>query len=228
MAIDFFDRLFFSPAEKDHIFVSKGGDIPTDGSNLIYKALQRFRRSVPKAPFFRVEIEKNIPIGAGLGGGSSNAATTLWALNELSHRPLSLEALISLGAEIGSDVPFFFSSGSAICSGRGEHFEERKELESIEGFLALLGFGILTKDVYQAFDLTKRKKHFLGNDLEKAALFVEPKLKAAKLLLQKHFKKVAMTGSGSSFLCFEPLDRLPKEFFFRPFCAIRRKADSWY
>jgi 4-diphosphocytidyl-2C-methyl-D-erythritol kinase len=74
----------------------------------------------PECPFSQIHLDKKVPTGAGLGGGSGNAATALWAANELTGRPASNAQLMEWGAEIGSDVPVFFSRGAAYCTGRGE------------------------------------------------------------------------------------------------------------
>ncbi|NDE70947.1 MAG: 4-(cytidine 5'-diphospho)-2-C-methyl-D-erythritol kinase, partial [Actinobacteria bacterium] len=70
--------------------------------------------------FVKIYLQKSVPSEAGLGGGSSNAATTLFALNELTHRPFSEEELIDMASKLGADVPLFFSSGSALVSGIGD------------------------------------------------------------------------------------------------------------
>jgi 4-diphosphocytidyl-2-C-methyl-D-erythritol kinase len=79
-----------------------------DRSNLIMKALDLFRKKTGIKIAVKVHLEKNIPLQSGLGGGSSNAATTLWGLNELCGRPASLRQLQNWSSEIGSDIPFFF------------------------------------------------------------------------------------------------------------------------
>jgi len=96
-------------------------DVPTDGSNLVVKALNLFRQKTGVTEKFSVDLFKRVPHGAGMGGGSGNAATTLWAANELCGRPASTPALLEWSGEIGSDVSVFFSSGAAYCTGRYEH-----------------------------------------------------------------------------------------------------------
>ena len=84
----------------------------------LVQALNLFRRKTGAPDFYRVDLEKVVPHGAGLGGGSGNAATTLWAANELAGRPASEEQLLEWGGEIGSDISVFFSRGAAYCTGR--------------------------------------------------------------------------------------------------------------
>ncbi len=91
--------------------------------NLVLSALSKLRIRRPELPYCHIDLEKVIPVGGGLGGGSSDCATVLRGANELFGLGLSREELIEIGAELGSDVPFFFSGGSALVGGRGESFE---------------------------------------------------------------------------------------------------------
>lgn len=93
-------------------------DIPTDESNLVIKALNLFRRKTGATERFSIDLLKRVPHGAGMGGGSGNAATTLWAANEMCGRPATAEQLLEWSGEIGSDISVFFSSGAAYCTGR--------------------------------------------------------------------------------------------------------------
>ena len=93
-------------------------DVPTDESNLVIKALNLFRRKTGATDRFSVDLFKRVPHGAGMGGGSGNAATTLWAANEMCGRPATAEQLLEWSGEIGSDISVFFSSGAAYCTGR--------------------------------------------------------------------------------------------------------------
>jgi 4-diphosphocytidyl-2-C-methyl-D-erythritol kinase len=93
-------------------------DVPTDESNLVIKALNLFRSKTGATERFHVDLVKRVPHGAGMGGGSGNAATTLWAANEMCSRPATPEQLLKWSGEIGSDISVFFSSGAAYCTGR--------------------------------------------------------------------------------------------------------------
>ena len=109
-AVDYGDFLDISFAEGD-CFSCSNSCLKTDASNLVMRALAIFRQRLQNDAPVAIHLEKQIPMQTGLGGGSSNAATTLWGLNELFGYPFSLNALIEMGASLGSDVPFFFSSG---------------------------------------------------------------------------------------------------------------------
>ena len=102
-------------------------DVPTGGDNLILRAAEGFRRMSGARRFFDFDLEKRIPMGAGLGGGSSNAATALKAMNELAGEPLARQALFEMAAELGSDCPFFIDAVSARIVGRGEVIEALAE-----------------------------------------------------------------------------------------------------
>src|SRR4029077_8597640 len=94
--------------------------VPQDEDNLVVRAAKSFFAAVKMKPAASIDLKKKIPHGAGLGGGSSDAAATLLALNQLFETSLTREELAKLGSEIGSDVPFFIFESAAICRGRGE------------------------------------------------------------------------------------------------------------
>ncbi len=167
--------------------------------NLILRAVRLFRQKTNLSFYLAIHLDKKIPIGGGFGGGSSNAATTLFALKDLLDKPIAERTLAEWGGELGSDVPFFFSSGRALCQGRGEEVFDlpRKELQA---WIAHPGFSIQTQQVYRAIDYNRLG--IFHNDLEEAACRLEPRMvKIKESLLQMGFAKVAMTGSGSGFFC---------------------------
>lgn len=233
-AIDLLDEITITQSSSDRLTCSDPAI--SNESNLIWKALKLFRLHY-EFPSVHIHLEKRIPLQSGLGGGSSNAATTLWALNQIARSKASVQDLITMGAAIGSDVPFFFSNGTAFCTGRGEILEPF-EFVSIEGFLAKPSFGLSTPEVYQEtkvseldpVDPRKILEHFISNplyfnDLEKAAFRIEPRLAAFKNNLQNHFDHVCMTGSGSAFFCLG--NRKPADFPLTSFRSIHRSS-SWY
>jgi len=151
---------------------------------------------------------------AGLGGGSSNAATMLWGLNALLGRPFSEEQLLSWGGEIGSDIAFFFSRGTAYCTGRGEIIRDLPPLSSQKLSLFKISEGLSTPQVYQNLKLSQLSKQepeedlsaFLAgdivcyNDLEDSAFSLMPMLGEMKKDLSKAgYDYVTMCGSGSAF-----------------------------
>ena len=126
--------------------------LPVDGSNLVHRAATNFFESAKIASGVRLHLEKRIPMAAGLGGGSGNAATTLLGLNELFGNPLSLAQLHAIAATLGSDVNFFLQTKPALASGRGEKIEPLEEFTAMRGASFLLihpGFGISTPWAYR-------------------------------------------------------------------------------
>ena len=183
-------------------------------------------------------------MGAGLGGGSSNAATTLFALNELFDKPLHLFELIELSKKIGADVSFFFSKGTALCENIGDVFENVSS-QDLNFHIAKPNFGMSTKSVYENVDLnflnktdpsvlksyiSRKKEIKFFNDLEIPAFRLNEKLGETKTLLEKMgFEKVVMTGSGSSFMCFGRIKpKSNKKIQFFSVLNIQRNLENWY
>lgn len=209
------------PGQADALTCDMEG-VPLDASNLVFKALKLFRRHTGSQQFFQVHLEKKVPHGAGLGGGSANAATTLWAANELLGRPASNEQLLKWSGEIGSDVSIFFSQGAAYCTGRGEIVEDVEPPLPLNTPLLLVKptMGLATPEIFKLLDLSKCSKadprHLLKqmtdagkltqemcvNDLEQPAFDRLPELRELKTSLQNssddRFSAVFMTGSGST------------------------------
>ena len=123
-AIDLRDELIVELLESGIQLTCEGADLATDHNNLIVRAAHLLRDAVPDCPGgARITLRKQIPIGAGLGGGSSNAAATLVGLNQLWQLGLSRQELEMYGARLGSDVSFFVAGGTQLCFGRGERLE---------------------------------------------------------------------------------------------------------
>jgi 4-diphosphocytidyl-2-C-methyl-D-erythritol kinase len=122
--------------------------LPTDDSNLVFRAARRFFETVDASPAIQIHLEKRIPHGAGLGGGSSDAASVLMALNALFYAPLSQAGVHELAAELGSDVPFFLARSAAFCRGRGEIVEPILFAETLPLLLIKPGFGVPTPWAY--------------------------------------------------------------------------------
>ena len=126
--------------------------LPTDESNLVHRAALLFLEAAGLADGVRLHLEKQLPLAAGLGGGSANAAVTLLGLNTLFDQPLTACELHRLAADLGSDVPFFLQSGPAIGTGRGEQIQPVAAFESLTGCWLLLirpGFGVSTPWAYR-------------------------------------------------------------------------------
>ena len=225
-AIDIGDTLRFRvlpPSAKNDVIECSIPELETGESNLVTRALKLYRSKVPSAPFVHCYLEKTLPMEAGLGGGSSNAATTLWAMNELNAKAATSDELREWSAELGSDITFFLGdTGTAYCTGRGEIIESVKPLPRTELFVVKpldvglstpLVFKTLAKAGYASLSTRDAKEDLLRvhtspagpgpddflNDLEPPAFDIEPKLSDIKQKLQDRFPSGAMmSGSGTA------------------------------
>ncbi len=117
-------QVSYTPAVTRRISLRvSGADLPTDRSNLVFRAAEAFLDRTGINGYFRIFVKKRIPISAGLAGGSADAAATLRALNLVTDGPLDSAALLDIAATLGSDVPFCLVGGTQICRGRGEKME---------------------------------------------------------------------------------------------------------
>ena len=205
--------------------------LPTDAGNLVYRAAKAFLEAAAIPDGVALHLEKRVPLAAGLGGGSSNAAATLLGLNDLFDRPLTLAALEKLAASLGSDVPFFLQANPALATGRGEKVESLPPFAALQGATILLihpGFGIATPWAYRELarfpealngrpgrarelsqllasgDLRRAGAAFY-NSLEAPALRKYPILAMYQEFLREHGAAATlMSGSGSTtFALFE-------------------------
>lgn len=180
------------PAEKIEIILSGNStEIPYNEKNLVYKAVELF----PMTPH-RVEIyiEKNIPVSAGLAGGSTDAAGTLFGLNELLGQPLTRDELHNLCAKLGSDLNFCLEGGRQMTSGRGEILEPMEFEEFNVSLIKPKNLGISAKEAYTKFSAKQGKSDF-ANDLEWAVIDDYPELQTIKNL----YPQSMMSGSGSTY-----------------------------
>lgn len=195
-----------------------GQAIPADGSNLAFRAAELFLISQGLTRGVDITLCKHIPAGAGLGGGSSNAAAVLWGLNALYDNPLTADALAGLALKLGADVPFFLLRRAARALGIGEKLTPYTGPLPKTAVIIFPGIMASTAKIYQNLNLTltNPSKHsiclraqktaadpWLGfvprNDLEAGARALFPEIEAAKDALRKAgLCHVLMTGSGSA------------------------------
>jgi 4-diphosphocytidyl-2-C-methyl-D-erythritol kinase len=143
--------------EADDFSVSISGTVelsrvPTDASNIAVKAAQLLARRTGYRGGVRLEIEKHVPVTGGMGGGSADAAATLLACDALWGTALPREEMLTLAAELGADVPFAFTGGTAIGTGRGDQLSPALAKGSFQWVLALADFGLSTPEVYSELD----------------------------------------------------------------------------
>jgi 4-diphosphocytidyl-2-C-methyl-D-erythritol kinase len=190
--------------------------VPEDRSNLAVQAAELFYERHPARDRVAIEIEKQIPVGAGLGGGSSNAAAVLRGLNAHYGQPISVNQLSRMGASIGADVPFFLFGRPALATGIGERLTAFDGLDRWKVVVIYPGFSIPTASVYKKLNLglTKCENHLkafslkqngflpaqhLCNDLETVVIPRYPEIAVVKKkLLENGAIGALMSGSGSS------------------------------
>ncbi len=150
--VNFCDELVFEHGGKGIQLSCNDKNLPADSRNLVFRAAENFLVAAKISEGVKIHLEKKIPLAAGLGGGSGNAATTLLALNELFGKPISDEKVNEIAASLGSDIPFFLQDKPALAIGRGEKVQSLEHFPALRGKAFLLihpGFGISTPWAYQ-------------------------------------------------------------------------------
>lgn len=232
--IDLCDHLTIKKSESFQ-FTCSDPTVPTNDSNTVVKA---YRLLADKISPVNIHLEKRIPHQAGLGGGSSNAAATLNALNHLFELNLDQKTLLDYAAEIGSDVPFFIEGGQALITGRGEIIERIEFPFPFSIVLLKPDIAFSTADIYKNYQTylddeqtdhvnkflqskDKESLQALSNDLEKA--IDHPQIDQLKQHCLDHGAfYAAMTGSGSAvFALFDQITNVSeidgvKIFYTRP------------
>ena len=191
-------------------------------SNFILQAARIFFESASLPPSVAIHLEKNIPVAAGLGGGSGNAAVTLLALNHLFAQPLTHDQLHRIASEIGSDAPFFLYGGTAICLGRGEKVQPIPSRFKFQGILLKPPVKVSTASIYKKFKIgltTYPERNNIITSIDKGAYrkvlelcynslqetvfeTVEGLKRLKEILLQCGSSKVIVSGSGPTLFGF--------------------------
>lgn len=210
--------------------------LPNDKSNLAYQAAELFFQKIGKKAGVKIFIEKNIPIGAGLAGGSTNAAAVLLGLNNLYQANLREKELWELACQLGSDVPFCLLNTTALAKGRGELLTPVESRLKLDFLLVKPSFSVVTKDIFSQFNLTKVKLNpdnmaFINawhnqdiqslalemvNVLETVTIEKYPEIGTIKLKMQELGAiNAIMSGSGPSVLgLFTNLDKLENAYIY--------------
>jgi len=213
--ITLFDEILLQVGKGEKIEIHcSHPDVPEDDTNLAHRAACLFQSKLGSVEGVRIHLDKKIPVGAGLGGGSSNAASILMALNIYHGRPFSRQQLMELGLSLGADVPFFIFQKPAIATGIGEKLEAFEGALPYHILLIYPGFNVSTAETYQNlnFGLTndpkkptsislKRSRFIpavhLTNDLERVTAAKYPEIDLAKeKLLRLGAMGALMSGSG--------------------------------
>lgn len=237
------DNLSFSICD-EIILTCQDKKIPTDETNLIVKAAIELKRKFNIKTGAKIHLEKNIPAPGGLGGGSSNAAVALFGLIKLWEIEIDSTELSKIGEKLGSDVPFFFSGGTALGTGRGteifllDDISEKQilivtpktDVPTVEAFARLNAPRLTNKtpkrilqicrDEAQMLDL---RQSFLVNDFEKTVFSLEPEIRRVKeKLLGLKAKHALLSGSGASvFAVFDDKEQLQRA------CSALKIEQDW-
>lgn len=242
--VSVYDELTFEPSDKIEIITE--ADIPLE-ENLIYKAVNLLKDWQGIEKGVRITLRKEIPIAAGLGGGSSDAATAIIGLNELWRLNLSISDMIRIGVSIGSDVPFFFSSPAAIVRGRGDIVSPVKLNHSYPLVLVNPYLRVETRWAYSEIDriqkvynssdytypsefISRLKARTLRglrerNDLEEVVILRYPEIGEIKERLKEMGATFSiMSGSGPTvigvFETYEKADRARAVFLGKYWCRV--------
>lgn len=211
LEIPFSDELEVQKSTED-VFVTEGLSIPGSG-NLVTDALHLLRSDFDFPPV-AIRLKKNVPMGGGLGGGSSDAAFTLKAINDLMHLSIQDEVLETYAAQLGSDCSFFIKGGLQLCTGRGE-ITKLLTIQLPKLFILIVNIGIHvpTKTAYSHVRPSRNKPKLetilalpieawqgkLINDFEESVFLAHPELAEIKAdLLKAGASYASMSGSGST------------------------------
>lgn len=215
--ISLYDDISIHIDDGEGVEVISTGSAPSGEGNIAYKAALAILAHYPGKVRVKITINKNIPVAAGLGGGSGNAATVLMGLNRMLDMGLSKDELMKIGVSLGADVPFFIFERPGIARGIGERLQEI-ELPKLWFVLVNPNIPVSTADVFRGLNLKigLTKKGFsinmpnslnciegvaslLHNDLEKVAFSLQPEISAVKnAVISAGALKTLMSGSGAT------------------------------
>lgn len=212
--------------QREQITLSVKGDAPAGKDNLVYRAAELLQQYSGCRQGAAIALEKNIPMAAGLAGGSADGAATLWGLNKLWNLGLKYQELLTLAAQLGSDVPFCLQGGTVLARGRGEQLTMLPDAPPMGVVLVKPNFGVATAAVFQGFANAKPTRRpdtgameqalegqnplamaaELANDLEYVTLEMFPQLQSIKEQVQRAGAMgVLMSGSGPTIFGLTPV-----------------------
>lgn len=217
--INLYDELELSPQPQSISLTCNLSYLPTDERNLAYRAAKLLKEKTGTNQGINIKLNKQIPIGAGLGGGSSDAASVLLGCNRIWGCKLTYSDLAEFGMQLGMDVPFFLRGGTALAVGRGEQIIQQIPTPSLELIIVYPNFPVSTASVYKNLDIHNIGKkqdsnlivtalntrnieeisHLLFNRLESSTFHLYPQLTEIKDVLKKAgCLGVLLSGSGSA------------------------------
>lgn len=232
-SIELHDTLTFeSRSDLDIVLNGNRDDLSYGEDNLVVKAAKLLRAVTGIMKGVTITLNKEIPISAGLGGGSSDAATTLLALNSLWGIDWPIGKLVALSIHIGSDIPFCIIGGTCFVEGIGEKVRPIISLPRTSLLVIKPDFEVSTKTVYDKFDKIRENysekrysenmelainkgldyRQYLINSLEKATIAIYPEINSLIKEIKENCKTVIMSGSGPTMLAFAENDYIKKVY----------------
>ncbi len=221
--IDLYDLVYLTPTDDIISIKCNKKYVPNDNRNLAYKAAEHFIKTYDIKKGVNIVIKKNIPVSAGMAGGSSNAAAVYRGLRNMYKPDITNEELRELAVKIGSDTPFCITGGTAICKGIGEKITYLRPFKNKILVIVKPNFGVSTAEVYKRLDISKIFKHpdnkllrsaierdnlillckEMKNLLENVTLDMHPKIRDVKRdLIYNGSIGAMMTGSGPTVFGF--------------------------
>ena len=215
--VNLYDTLTLSKIDEGIVITTNTGELPLNEDNLIYKAAKLLLEYTEKKAGVSIHLDKQIPIAAGMAGGSTDAASTLLGLNELYNLDLTKEKLAEIGVKIGADVPYCIYGGTYLSEGIGEVLTKLPDAPDCYVVIAKPGIGVSTKYVYENLHIEKVEKHpdidgmieaikegsldgvaqKMENVLETVTIKRYPEIETMKkCLLENGAENALMSGSG--------------------------------
>ncbi len=232
--VNIYDELSFERTDGEIVLESDCGELPLDENNLIYKAIRLIQEECGVTGGLRVFLKKNIPIAAGMAGGSTDCAATLMAMDELYGLKLGTKRLMELGVKLGADVPYCILGGTARAQGIGEKLTRLPNCPTMKLLVAKPDLNVSTKEVYTGLDALENLPHpgvddmvcaiesgngravaaGLGNVLECVTIPLHPVIREIKdRMLELGAINSLMSGSGPTvFGIYEKDEELQKAY----------------
>ncbi len=157
--VNIYDELTFKKVEKGIHITSNKDFVPTDNKNLVYRAIDLFCNNYGIKKEIEVHIEKNIPVAAGMAGGSTDAAAALRAMRDIYRPDIGNEDLRLLGVKLGADVPYCIEGGTALCEGIGEVIKPLKSFKDKLLVVVKPNFSVSTVETYKKFNINEVREH---------------------------------------------------------------------
>ncbi len=223
--IELSDTITFALTKKGTVKILSDIDFVSEKENLIYKVAIFIKEKYNVKFGVEIELQKNIPIAAGMGGGSSNAACTITALSELWDINLSKEEMHNIAEKFGSDINFFLEGGCALGENRGEKISYLKQIGLDNIFLVNPGFRITSKEAYEAVSINTCKNddwkklllhenlQFCYNKLQNGVCKIYPEIqKIISYLKENGAEQAMLSGSGATIIGFCPDGTVAENF----------------